>query len=762
MKKYVVVFGLLLCFSGLAQAAPMRAHVLFSDHMVLQRDMDVPVWGYATVGTVVTVKLDGVTVGTATTDSAGQWMARIGSHPNDGGVSHVLLISAPSETSVQINDVVFGDVYLASGQSNMALLMDTRVGVGPNPYHAAGVTGYADEIIASAAYSKIRQVTVFYSGTSATELKEPQLTESWTNCNPSSISNFTAVGYFFAKNIYLETGAPVGLILSVKGGQVIGGFLNSAGCVKVPQLSGMLQNKEQGGLPDHFKKYNAMIAPLMPYGLRGAIWYQGEANVSDNNLYQHELRALIRGWRQSWGQGDFPFYYVQLPTLSEALGGIPWPGLRQAQFNVLSETNVGMAVNIDASENSLHPANKTDLGYRLAQWALGRDLRRDDRVYSGPLYRSSTVEGAQIRILFDYADTGLMVGWKKGTNSVVPSGTLQNFEIAGTNRAFFSATAVIDKDTVVVSSPSVPAPAYVRYCYAAVPSGTNKLYNSARLTASPFRTDEDYPLFVISGTAASLTNIPGSVVTITADAAPSGKVFDRWIGAASEIDDLNAATAQVTMPSYALYLLATYRDTAASVYTLSVSNGFGSGTSQTNSILNIEAAAPPTGKVFDHWAGNTQTVVDVSAAVTTLRMPASDVSVTAVYRTIDSVGDGVSDVWRTLYFGGDGTTTNSQSAASADPDGDGASNLKEYLDGTSPQDGQSALHIGRTFSGSGGALNFRSVTGYRYRLETTASLTAPSWTTMIYNITGDGLQKQTSFTLGTASNGFYRLRQITE
>ncbi|NOU36570.1 MAG: hypothetical protein HOO88_07355 [Kiritimatiellaceae bacterium] len=757
MKKFAVIVGLFVCFSGLAQAAPMRAHVLFSDHMVLQRDMDVPVWGYATVGTVVTVKLDGVTVGTATTDSAGQWMARIGSHPNDGGVSHVLLISAPSETSVQINDVVFGDVYLASGQSNMAMTMD-GMGDGGGILAAGGVTGYADEITASAAYSKIRQVTVLYTASSATELKEPPLSESWTNCNPASISNFTASGYFFAKNIYLETGVPVGLIFSAKGGQSIDGFLNSAGCAKVSQLSGMLQNKEQGGLPNHFKKYNAMIAPLMPYGLRGAIWYQGEYNTSDDDLYRHELRALIRGWRQSWGQGDFPFYYVQLPNYT----AVNYSGIRRAQFNVLSETNVGMAVTIDTSNNTLHPPNKKDPGYRLAQWALGRDMLRDGRVYSGPLYRSSIVEGSQIRILFDYAETGLLAGTKSGTNPVVSVGTLQNFEIAGTNRTFFSATAVIDKDTVVVSSPSVSAPAYIRYCYA-LSFSANKLYNSALLPASPFRTDEDYPLSVISGTASSQTNIvPGSVVTITADAAPSGKVFDRWIGAASEIDNLNAATAQVTMPSYALYLLATYRDTAASVYTLSVSNGFGSGTSKTGSVLNIEAYAAPAGKVFDHWAGNTQTVVDVSAAVTTLRMPASDVSVTAVYRTIDSVGDGVSDAWRALYFGGDGTTTNGQSAASADPDGDGASNLKEYLDGTSPQDGQSALHIGRTFSGSGGALNFRSVTGFRYRLETTASLTSPSWTTMIYNITGDGLQKQTSFTLGTASNGFYRLRQITE
>lgn len=724
---------------------PLTVHPLFYNNMVLQRDMDVPVWGHVTPGATVTVQLDGIPAGTAVADAAGRWQATIGPHSNDGGLPHVVLISSPSEQDIQINEVVFGDVYLASGQSNMDYTM--------NYASTTGFTGYAEEVAGANAYPLIRQVSIFRTN-SITAQAEPLFRSKWTKCSSSSLPTFTAVGYWFAKNVYLETGVPVGLIACAWYGQVIERFLCPEGLTAVPELSGLMQYQEQGSVPNLYDIYNAMIAPLIPYGVRGAIWYQGEYNSTDGNIYRNKMQALMRGWRQNWGQGDFPFHYVQLANFQT-----DYSPIREAQTMVLSETNTGMAVTIDIGDiANIHPANKPDVGRRLAQWTLAKDLHRPV-VFSGPLFRKAIIEGSQIRIIFDYAESGLITGWKDSTNPVVAvSGPLQNFEIAGADKTFVAATATIDKDSVLVSSALVSDPVYVRYCYTNSPSGTNKLYNTAELPASPFRTDKSYRLDVKSGSGTIASITEGTTVNITAAAPASGNVFDRWIGAASEIDNLNASPATLTMPAHSLYLLATYRDTTAPAYTLTVNNGFGDGTSQSGSILNIEADVPPAGQLFDHWSGDTQTVVNVYESGTTLRMPTNNVTVTAVYRTIDSVGDGVADTWRALYFSGDGTTTNNQSAASADPDGDGLSNEQEYNAGTSPLDNQSVLRLDGSFAGHAATLNFLGVAGHRYALETTDSLSSPEWRTVFYNIVSDENQKLLDFDTGGVSNGFYRLR----
>lgn len=725
-------------------AVELSLHPLFHDHMVLQRDMNVPVWGRATPGSEITIKLDGTVAGTATADGTGMWLAEIGSHVYDGGLEHVLLISVPGETDIQINDVVFGDVYIASGQSNMAQLMRTD-----------GLIGFAEEQAAADACSLIRQITVSQAA-STTSLESPQLQSGWTVCNSSSISNFSAVAYFFAKNIYVKTGVPVGVIFSAWGGQKIERFLSPSGTAFVPELSGFRQEQEEGreGVP-LYDIYHAMIAPLIPCGIRGALWYQGEGNADDGDIYRQKMLALIRGWRQDWNRGDFPFYFVQLPNYTTTQD---WPGLRATQLETLSETNTGMAVTIDVGDDdNVHPLNKIDTGYRLAQWALAKIFEQNIS-YSGPLYHSASIEGSQIRILFDYAANGLITGWKDCTNPVVQtSGLLQNFEIAGTDRNFTNATAVIDQDSVIVSNPAVSSPAYVRYCYADVPPGTNKLYNADGLPASPFRTDRSYRLDVRSGGGTANNIEPGAQVVITANPPPSGQVFDRWIGAASEIDNLNSATATVIMPEHSLYLLATYRNISAPVYTNTVNGGSGSGTSKEGSILNIEAPSV-SGKQFDHWSGDTQSVVNVQAATTTLRMPASNVTVTAVYRTVDSAGDGIPDSWRAFYFGGNGTTTNIASAAGADPDGDGMTNFQEYMAGTSPLDAGSVLRLSGRITGNSNSLDFRSVAGRYYRMETSASLTPAVWQPLFYNITGDGMPKHLAFSTGALSKGFYRLR----
>ncbi|NOU36317.1 MAG: hypothetical protein HOO88_06070 [Kiritimatiellaceae bacterium] len=721
------------------------AHSLFQDHMVLQRDMNVPVWGLAASGAVVTVQLDDVEVGTATADQTGRWQAWIGSHAHDGGQSHTLRISSPGERDILFSDVLFGDVYLASGQSNMYLPI------------SGGITARAEEV-AAANYPLIRYLQVRTNAV-VTKLDEPIIQYGWRLCSPATVSDFSAVGYFFARSMYLNTGVPVGLLACAWGGQKIERFIAPDGLTMVPEVAGLRQNLGQGGLTGFHDIYNAMIAPLIPYGVRGAIWYQGEANSSEADFYRFKMMALVRGWRQAWGQGDFPFYYVQLSTWTT---GVDWPGMRSAQRRFLSETNTGMAVTIDTGNDgavNIHPFNKQDVGFRLAQWALKKEFNQSV-VYSGPIYQRLLQEGSSIRVVFDCAEPGLITGFKASTNPVVTvSGPLENFEIAGADKVFTNATAVIEADTVVVSNSTVASPVYVRYCYAAAPSGSNKLYNAAGLPAVPFYTDEAYRLDILSGSGSATKLVPGATQLITANAPATGKVFDRWIGAASEINNPNASNATVTMPDHALYLLATYRNTNDATYVLTVNNGYGSGTSQAGSILMIEANPAPSGQVFDHWSGSTQQLVDASAPVTTLGMPTQNVTVTAVYRTIDSIGDGVPDSWRAASFGGDGTTTNSESASGADPDGDGANNLQEYLAGTAPLNGGSVFRVG-LLNGAGTTvqIGFPSATGRRYRLETTDNLKDSAWVPVFYNMTGDGSWKNIVSERNGFSNRFYRVK----
>ncbi len=720
---------------------PLSVTPVFCHNMVLQRDMDVPLWGQISPGAKVTVKLDDQLVGSTVADANGTWRVSVGVHSTDGGIAHVIQIVS-GDQQIQINEVVFGDVYLASGQSNMALLM-------------TGVTGYEEELAVANSYPLIRQTQLASDVEGAAYGVQ---TVRWGKCSQTELANFSGVGYFFAKNMYLQTGVPVGLICFAWGGRGIESFLCPEGMEAVPELSGMLQNQEQGNVTNLYL-FNPIVDSLVPYGIRGAIWYQGEANSAsggDGDIYQFKMQALMRGWRKKWGQGNFPFYYVQLAALNETRS---FPGVRQAQLRALSETNTGMAVTIDIGEEfNVHPRDKADVGFRLAQWVLAKDMGYD-RDYSGPLFRSAIPEGAQIRVLFDYADGGLLVGQKNRTNIVLEAAEpLQNFQVAGADKKFTDAVAVIDQDTVVVSSPSVSQPLYVRYCYTMWPAGSNKLYNAAGFPASPFRTDGGYPLYVISGNGGASERSAGSVVTLTASAPQSGEVFDRWIGAAAEVQALNLSSTTITMPDHALYLLATYRNVAEPVYELTVGNGSGSGKSKAGSILNIEAATPPPGQQFDYWSGDTQAVVHVSLSHTTLRMPQSNITVAAVYRTVDSVGDGIADIWRSTYFEGAETQTNDQSSADADPDGDGMTNRQEFQVGTSPVDAQSVLRLEGTFSRNIGTLRFQGKSGLRYRLEKTSTLTPPSWSPVFYNIGGKGRMEWLPLeTTDSESNGFYRL-----
>jgi sialate O-acetylesterase len=239
-----------------------------------------------------------------------------------------------------------------------------------------------------------------------------------------------------------------------------------------------------------------MIAPVLPFGIKGALWYQGESNGGEGDEYYSKMRALIGGWRKVWNQGDFPFYFVQLANFQKdsntPQGGDGWAKVRQAQTKSLQIPHTGMAVIIDIGEAAdIHPKNKFDVGERLALWALHHDYGKKDVVPSGPLFKAATVEGAKMRVSFDYADKGLIVGKKDGRKPVeaVAGGKLARFAVAGEDKKWVWGDAVIDGNSVVVSSPEVPKPVAVRYAYTMNPEGAN-LYNKEGLPASPFRSDE--------------------------------------------------------------------------------------------------------------------------------------------------------------------------------------------------------------------------------------------------------------------------------
>ncbi|MCH7225900.1 sialate O-acetylesterase [Haloferula sp. A504] len=688
-----------LVVTALEEAA--RFHNLFQDHMVLQRDLAVPVWGFAAPGTSVEVLLDDAPAGSAVADANGRWTVHLAPQAHDGGLSHELKLMASGEVVQTVSDVIFGDVYLCSGQSNMEWEMDL-------------VAGFADEY-ADDNNPHIRHIAIERT-MSPTPLDEPVIEHAWATTNPADIPDFTGVGYLFAREIHARTGVPVGLLNSSHGGQGIRKFLNSEGVAAVPELAGYLANAEQGGVNEFAQVFNAQISPLLPFGICGFLWYQGESDRHGPIQYEEKMRALMRGWRAAWGYGDLPFYYCQLPHFFRDTDiNYPetgYPLIRDGQLRALTEENSGMAVLIDVGEDdNIHPTNKLDPGFRLAQWALA-GIYGANVVYSGPVPFETRVEGSQIRVIFDYAEGGLMIGIKNGTDPVeeVVGGPLECFEVAGSDRSFVPAQAVIDADTVLVSAPSVPAPRYVRYCYSAASNGTNRLYNAAGLPAAAFRSDLSFRISVYSGSGSAEPVFPGSVRSVTASLPPAGKVFDRWLGGGDAIADANSASTTVTMPERDLYLIATYRDSGEPAHTLTVNSGAGDGTAQAGGIMEIAADPAPPGQVFAGWTGDTQTLVDVQAGFTTMRMPASDATVTATYQLAGEVPPPAP------LFRIEEVTANEVS------------------------------------------MLFRDDEGWRYELERSPDLADSEWDTVLYNVKGDGFEK----VLVTPANGeprsFYRLR----
>ena len=451
-----------ICITAIATAAwaDVRLPKVFGSRMVLQREMAVPVWGWADPGEKVTVTLNDCKV-EATACEKGKWAVKLAAMKAGGPHS----ITVAGKNTITLEDVLVGEVWVCSGQSNMQW--------------SVKASNNAEEEIAAADYPKMRLFTV------ARKVAEKPLDDcegSWAACTPETIPNFTAVGYFFGRALHKEVGVPIGLINTSWGGTIAEAWTSHEGLSGEDDFKPILERAATFNpkTPNQAcNLYNGMLKPLIPYGIRGAIWYQGESNCSRARQYRKLFPAMITDWRKNWGQGDFPFYYVQLaPYRYGKADPACCAELWEAQLATLSLPNTGMAVTTDiANITNIHPKNKQDVGIRLALWALAK-IHGEKIVYSGPLYKSMSVDGNKACLEFDHTGGGL----------VARDGPLTHFTVAGDDKNFVPATASIDGDVIVVSSDQVAKPVAVRFAWR--DDAEPNLFNTRGLPASPFRTDD--------------------------------------------------------------------------------------------------------------------------------------------------------------------------------------------------------------------------------------------------------------------------------
>jgi sialate O-acetylesterase len=492
--RLFLLFLLLFLLPSLVVSAQINLPKVLASHMVVQRDRPVHVWGSASAGEQITVTFRGGSR-TTMTDRLGRWSLYLA--PGAAGGPFQLRVQGSSAVSqpLVLDDVLVGDVWLASGQSNMEFEMRKAA--------------TAVEDLPHASNTNIRLLIVKKR---AADYAEDDIdSDGWTVSTPETAKDFSAVAWYFAREISQREHVPVGVIDSTWGGTVAESWIRltalgedaslaplftSRGKMTDQQATALLEQKDEERQIEEARAqgkavsqarwhpqlnswgpgmlWNGMIAPLTPFPIRGVIWYQGESNSALERapLYNHIFRTLIEDWRHEWGVGGFPFLYVQISNY-RSTPAEDWAELREQQLKTLEMRNTAMAVTIDIGNPiDVHPTNKLDVGLRLARAA--RAISYGEQVeYNGPMYRQATPEGASIRAWFDHAN-GLTA---KG-------GEVTGFEVAGADGIFSPASARIDGETIVVSSPSVSQPAYVRYGWANSPECN--LFNGEGLPASPF------------------------------------------------------------------------------------------------------------------------------------------------------------------------------------------------------------------------------------------------------------------------------------
>ena len=469
LRRFVFAAGAFVLGQAAVQAE-VKLPSVFSDHMVLQQGQRLPVWGWADPGEAVTVSVAGQTKKTKA-GKDGAWDVHL--KGLKVSKSPVAFTVKGSSNSIDFQDVLVGEVWLCSGQSNM----EWTVANSNNP----------KEEIANAKHPLIRHIKIPHRPSAKVE--SDVTTDGWLVCSPETVANFTAVGYFFARNLLAELDVPIGLLGCNWGGTRIEPWTTPSGFRSVPALKDISDKLDQypqkrdNGSINHqsaLALHNGMISPINPYGVRGALWYQGESNNGEGMLYYEKKKALINGWRDIWNNKKMPFYFVQLaPYKYGNRNPHDLAGIWQAQLATLEIPYTGMAVTTDiGNTRDIHPRNKQEVGRRLALWALTKDYGKKGLEYSGPLFKSSRFRKGTASVRFTHAD-GL-----KSTNGQA----LSHWEVAGEDEQFAAAQAEIKGSTVVARSETVKKPKFVRFGYHQ--EAEPNLANGAGLPASPFTTGE--------------------------------------------------------------------------------------------------------------------------------------------------------------------------------------------------------------------------------------------------------------------------------
>ena len=495
-----------------AAMADVKLMGIFSNDMVLQRGKPIPVRGTAEPGEEVTVEYAGKSA-KATAGADGRFRAVLPPLEIEKEGKELVV---SGKNKIVLKNVVVGDVWLVSGQSNSEMSFSW------------GILNGKEEMAKAKDYPNIRAIK-FHHQTSPFPMKNsPCNSGPWKVATEKTLPGITAEGYFMARELNAKTGIPIGILDDNWSGCRIEPFVCVEGMRLVPELKGdvaALENHQAAvtrwcekvvarktdpaaeagpmpGMPGWTGQHNAMIEPIVDFPICGATWYQGCSNGGEGMSYAKKLEALIGGWRAKWGY-DFPFYIVQLASFTakttDPAGGNGYAKIRNA-MRIAAQTipKTGLAVAIDiGNATDIHPKNKYDVGYRLSLWARRDVYGEKNLVVSGPLYKSMKVEDGKIRISFEHVGSGLMAAEKgPDTPGVAPTpldpleGKLKGFAVAGADKRWYWANAEIDGTDVVVSADEVSAPVAVRYAFRANPMGDCNLYNKEGLPASPFRTDD--------------------------------------------------------------------------------------------------------------------------------------------------------------------------------------------------------------------------------------------------------------------------------
>lgn len=480
MIRYPKIFCTIISFfyvfaSYSVVYAQIELPPLISDGMVVQRHQAIPVWGWSEANAEIVISFAGQKK-SVRSNAEGAWQTKFG--PQEAGGPFSLQISHEKE-SITIQNILVGDVWLCSGQSNMEWVLRN--------------TEHAKEEMASVNYEKIRHFKVPHAWSAMPSERVPG--GSWAAATSENVGLFTAVGYYFAKTVHMEENIPIGLLNSSWGGSKIEAWMSPDALGKSKEsiaqsmalLAASIESKTHTSRVNHAPAalYNKMLHPLFVFPIKGILWYQGESNATVEDeayVYREQFEGLIKDWRAKWQKIDLPFYWVQLANYNSARNtetNSPWATIRESQAAALALPNTGQVVTIDVGNAAdIHPRDKKTVGKRLAFVALNKTYGKKIFDYSGPVLTSFMVQGSTVKLIFNNCGSKLY--------AADSSKDVKGFEIAGKDNKFKPAKATIKNNTVILTNESVKQPTAVRYAWDDNPEAAN-LVGKSGLPAGPFR-----------------------------------------------------------------------------------------------------------------------------------------------------------------------------------------------------------------------------------------------------------------------------------